>query len=581
MSTKTIKKKSRKKAANKRQREKDKEKIKQLLAEKEAEIEEAAKQLAPDFDYEAESKIIAEEDSITDAIEEVKADVKEKIKKVLAADEKEVEDAANRIAPDFDYETAAEEIELKMRADAHLVWQFLSGESQEDQSYESHESETEEVTIEVQEVEAVDEEVEAENEMDEEVGTESDVHMENDEAEAEIESSEDTPDVNVEPEAESEPESESVIETESEIELEPLPAAVISPSKYPKPAYIPKTAIGKFFLGDRHAKTLAVILSMLIGIIGWQAYDYLVPKDVNIIYRTYAATEEIKYSTKARTVGDLKEELVKNDNDLFEKSKILKTDIIDYPEEKSVSDNMTITILQAKEIKARIGGKKQEFRLIPGTVEENLAFNNITYDKDDEIKPALDKKVNAKTKIVVDEVHYKVSEKREKVEAESKVILDPMLTSGVQDRKKGRDGEGIFTYKKKYVNGKKVHTDRKIKKWIKKPKDNELRLGTSATGNKGTYRVVRTFTANTTAYTARPGATGALGEKVHVGTCAVDPNFVSYRSELWIEGYGYAYANDCGGAVKGNVVDLYMNSIWQCIQWGRRNMTAYVLERID
>lgn len=474
MGTKTIKKKSRKKAANKRQREKDKEKIKQLLAEKEAEIEEAAKQLAPDFDYEAESKIIAEEDSITDAIEEVKADVKEKIKKVLAANEKEVEDAANRIAPDFDYETAAEEIEP-----------------------------------------------------------------------------------------------------------EPLPAAVISPSKYPKPAYIPKTAIGKFFLGDRHAKTLAVILSMLIGIIGWQAYDYLVPKDVNIIYRTYAATEEIKYSTKARTVGDLKEELVKNDNDLFEKSKILKTDIIDYPEEKSVSDNMTITILQAKEIKARIGGKKQEFRLIPGTVEENLAFNNITYDKDDEIKPALDKKVNAKTKIVVDEVHYKVSEKHEKVEAGSKVILDPMLTSGVQDRKKGRDGEGIFTYKKKYVNGKKVHTDRKIKKWIKKPKDNELRLGTSATGNKGTYRVVRTFTANTTAYTARPGATGALGEKVHVGTCAVDPNFVSYRSELWIEGYGYAYANDCGGAVKGNVVDLYMNSIWQCIQWGRRNMTAYVLERID
>lgn len=530
MGTKSINKKSRKKTVNKRQREKDKEKIKQLLAEKEAEIEEAAEQLAPDFDYEAESKIIAEEDTITDAIEEDKAEIKEKIKKVLAADKKEVEAAANRIAPDFDYEAAAEELELKMREEARLMLQALSGQSSEEYSDESDES----------------------SEQDESEIEDLDTEVETQEPESELES-----------------------------EPKPLPAAIISPSKYPKPAYVPKTSIGKFFLGDRHAKTLTVVLAMLIGIIGWQAYDYLIPKDVNIIYRTYAATEEAKYSTKARTVGDLKEELVKKDDELFEKSKILNTDILDYAEEKRVADNMTITILQTRKTKARIGGKNQEFLLVPGTVKENLALNNITYDKDDEIKPALNKKVNAKTNIIVDEVNYKVSEKREKVEAESKVILDPSLTSGVQERKAGKDGEGIFTYKKKYVNGKKVHTDRKIKKWIKKPQDNELRLGTSATGNKGTYRVVRTFIANTTAYTARPGATGALGEVVHVGTCAVDPSFINYRSELWIEGYGYAYANDCGGAVKGNVVDLYMNSIWKCLQWGRRNMTAYVLERVE
>ena len=68
---------------------------------------------------------------------------------------------------------------------------------------------------------------------------------------------------------------------------------------------------------------------------------------------------------------------------------------------------------------------------------------------------------------------------------------------------------------------------------------------------------------------------------VHVGTCAVDPRFVSLRSELWVEGYGYAYAMDTGGAVKGNVVDLYMSSNSQCIRWGRRNMTAYVLQAVD
>ena len=127
------------------------------------------------------------------------------------------------------------------------------------------------------------------------------------------------------------------------------------------------------------------------------------------------------------------------------------------------------------------------------------------------------------------------------------------------------------------LNGKKKGTEKDVKEWITEPHDNVLRLGTSATGNSGEYVVTKTFTANTTAYTAGSGARGALGQSVHVGTCAVDPGFVSLRSELWVEGYGYAYANDTGGAVKGNVVDLYMGSRGQCISWGRRNVTAYVI----
>jgi 3D (Asp-Asp-Asp) domain-containing protein len=163
------------------------------------------------------------------------------------------------------------------------------------------------------------------------------------------------------------------------------------------------------------------------------------------------------------------------------------------------------------------------------------------------------------------------------VEAVDKVILDPSMTSGVQEVEEGNDGEGVFTYTTKYVNGKKKGTEREVKEWITEPHDNVLRLGTSSTGHSGEYVVTKTFTANTTAYTAGAGARGALGQSVHVGTCAVDPGFVSLRSELWVEGYGYAYANDTGGAVKGNVVDLYMSSRGQCVSWGRRNVTAYVI----
>ncbi|MBQ0018878.1 MAG: G5 domain-containing protein [Clostridiales bacterium] len=179
-----------------------------------------------------------------------------------------------------------------------------------------------------------------------------------------------------------------------------------------------------------------------------------------------------------------------------------------------------------------------------------------------------------------DVIETRVEEKTEKVKAESKVVLDPSLSSGVQQIQEGKNGKAVYTYTTTYVNGTGINTEKKLKEWISKPKDRELRLGTSATGQKGTYRITRTFTANCTAYTSRPGAGGALGLGVHYGTCAVDPRFVSYRSEMWIEGYGYAFANDCGGAVKGNIVDLWMGSTSACIGWGRRNCTAYVLEPV-
>ena len=41
--------------------------------------------------------------------------------------------------------------------------------------------------------------------------------------------------------------------------------------------------------------------------------------------------------------------------------------------------------------------------------------------------------------------------------------------------------------------------------------------------------------------------------------------------------YGTAVAADTGGAIKGNKVDLYYNTYNECIQFGRRNVTVYVL----
>ena len=228
---------------------------------------------------------------------------------------------------------------------------------------------------------------------------------------------------------------------------------------------------------------------------------------------------------------------------------------------------------------AEIVGEKQDFYLIPGTVEQNLEFNDVVFDNDDIVIPARDTEVSLKSKIVMKELHKLTEEKQEVQKARNVVVLDPKLYSGKVQITKGHDGEGIFTYTTTYINGEKVKTEREVKKWIDEPVDNALRLGTSLTGHTGEYKVSRTFIANTTAYYMGENAYGASGGHCVYGTCAVDPRVIPYGTLLFVEGYGVAVANDCGGAIKGDKLDLWMHSFNESCQWGRRYVKTYVLTK--
>lgn len=91
-------------------------------------------------------------------------------------------------------------------------------------------------------------------------------------------------------------------------------------------------------------------------------------------------------------------------------------------------------------------------------------------------------------------------------------------------------------------------------------------------------------TGRSCAYTASPDALMSTGKAVFQGYVAVDPTLIPYGSELYIiadDGsvYGYAIAADTGYSVRAGkiVVDLFMNEYDDCIQWGNRSVTVYVL----
>ena len=106
-------------------------------------------------------------------------------------------------------------------------------------------------------------------------------------------------------------------------------------------------------------------------------------------------------------------------------------------------------------------------------------------------------------------------------------------------------------------------------------------------GDTMTYS--KAMLCNSTAYYSggEHGAawTTAVGASVGLGTIAVDPKVIPYYTNMFIQTptgsrvYGMGTALDCGGAIKGNIVDLWFPTYADCARWGRRNVTVYILDK--
>ena len=59
---------------------------------------------------------------------------------------------------------------------------------------------------------------------------------------------------------------------------------------------------------------------------------------------------------------------------------------------------------------------------------------------------------------------------------------------------------------------------------------------------------------------------------------AVDPTIIPLGSRVWVEGYGEAIAGDIGGAIKGNIIDVFLEDRQDALNWGRKTVTIKILE---
>jgi 3D (Asp-Asp-Asp) domain-containing protein len=102
------------------------------------------------------------------------------------------------------------------------------------------------------------------------------------------------------------------------------------------------------------------------------------------------------------------------------------------------------------------------------------------------------------------------------------------------------------------------------------------------TGAPQNYSKILDMTA--TAYAPGPADNGIWGDKTYIGTkvrkgvVAVDPRVIPMGTKLWVEGYGYAVAEDQGSAIKGNRIDLAYNDYQTATNYGIQNVKVYVLK---
>lgn len=121
-----------------------------------------------------------------------------------------------------------------------------------------------------------------------------------------------------------------------------------------------------------------------------------------------------------------------------------------------------------------------------------------------------------------------------------------------------------------------------VPKYIMNPGGGLSGAGVIGGTTTGILRVEATgYTAGYESTGKKPGdpyyGITSVGAKAQRGVIAVDPRVIPYGTQMYVPGYGYGVALDCGGAIKGNRIDLFYDTVPEANNWGRRWVTIQLL----
>lgn len=274
-------------------------------------------------------------------------------------------------------------------------------------------------------------------------------------------------------------------------------------------------------------------------------------------------------------------------------------DRVEAPSEDNIKSGETITVHRGREIRVIDGGHESIRYTTWDTLEEILNDLDITLNPKDRVNFDPEDRVEEEDKIEITRVRERSRNETVTLAYDSEVVyVEDLEPNEERIAQEGKSGEAIETYIDTYENGEVVSSKLRGQELVEAPRDEIIEKGevntlTTADGSKLQYD--RVITMESTAYTAgfestgkRPGDPGygvtRSGSRVRPGVVAVDPKVIPLGTKLYVEAldgsrsYGYSTAEDTGGAIKGNKIDLYFESLTAAQRYGRRNVRVYVLD---
>lgn len=250
---------------------------------------------------------------------------------------------------------------------------------------------------------------------------------------------------------------------------------------------------------------------------------------------------------------------------------------------EDVENNTVITIYRAVPVTVEYQGKKQEIitgKPFVGELLEELGYGGNGFAS----IPGADTKIQQNLNIKIIAVTEKITEREEQIDYEVKYQPDPAAELGLQHViQAGKKGTKKVKVKEKYHDGKKIGEEVIESTELVAPVPEIIAQGSRNTveTSRGTVRFTKTVNMQASAYLPTDGGGNGItasGMAARHGVVAVDPKVIPLGTRLYIPGYGMALAADTGGAIKGNRIDLCMESYGEAISFGRRTVKVYIVE---
>lgn len=344
-----------------------------------------------------------------------------------------------------------------------------------------------------------------------------------------------------------------------------------------------------------HAKTVEELLQNQN--IDVAAHDKISPslnaKIVNGLAITWEQAKEVTISvdgnqSKVWTTEKLVKNILKEANIEVSEHDTLKQSL-----DTEVGADNKIDIQKAFQVTLVDGLENRQVWSTSTTVANFLKQQGIQLNEFDRVENNLEDVITPESKIAVVRVEKVIDVVEDSLDFAIEKKQDASLLKGKQKVvTTGEKGKISRTYEVVKENGKIVAKNLQSEKVINDPKKQVVAVGTkqlvasTTTVSRGSAEPSsgKEFYVTATAYTPYcKGCSGTSATGINLRSdsglkvIAVDPSVIKLGSKVWVEGYGTAIAGDTGGSIKGNKIDILVQSDAQARNWGRKKVRIKVL----